>query len=157
MQPPEAGVVATFNITVGAFQPALRDTPEQFGGTFKFVARDADGLPVVGEYFEGSPRTDSFKAELQVLERDSPRPLSEQLANRTMLSTLAVQFIGNKALQADGTWSQVVTPGCTSALSQTLPHCCSSYVRGHANPDPWLRFAEGRALESVRGQLRTMV
>lgn len=63
------------------------------GTTFTFVARDSDGLPIVGENFNGYPRVESFVAELH-WEGSDPPPVER----------LPITFIGNRELQPDGTW-----------------------------------------------------
>ena len=43
--------------------------PEDAGGTFEFVMRDRDGIPVVNEWIGGTERINQFRAELVYAER----------------------------------------------------------------------------------------
>jgi len=130
-------VAANFQVQVGTFLPSTRTIKEAEagtlngrGGTFQFIARDADGLPLAGEAADGAQRIDSFKAELHVLARDTYESPNAQVKNRTDVQDLQVLYIGNKKLELDGTYSGVVTPQFESdglmevvvELGRTGPH-----------------------------------
>ena len=120
---------------IGPWVPSLRyDEETRTGTTFRFIARDEDGLPVVGETFEEQPRTSSFEAFLHkldedVLDVDSPKNLSEQVDPNAV--RLPIQFIGNKDLRPDGSYQVVSNPPLrvndglmevTVELAHTGPH-----------------------------------
>lgn len=103
--------------------------PSRAGTTFTFVGNDADGLPIVGETFSGYPRVDSFKAELHWLglSAESSQPGAVAAAP---IEVVPIRFIGNRELQADGSWLVVPDPPrsqdgtfhVTVSLSRTGSH-----------------------------------
>lgn len=115
-------VVAEFQIRVGPFQPSLRNTGGGLGGAFRFVARDVDGLPVVGDTFNGAQRASSFRAELHVLDVEadlSAGALMEQLRARAELTTTAITVAGEAT--APETGEAAATPlGAASEMKELL-------------------------------------
>ena len=106
------------DVPVGAYDPGLA------GLTVSFVARDADGLPIVSETINGcksrtrtlinspdtlitcattptlaDPRVDAFQAELHWL---GPMP--------PPAGRMPIQFMGNRMQDADGSWVVVQSP-----------------------------------------------
>lgn len=136
--PPPFIVAYTFpQIQVGTYDPAK---PFGAGTSFRFVARDSDGLPVVGETYNGFPRVDGFRAELRWLGSNfggdgvsavsvgSTGAVSTTVAPVTW--ELPVRFIGNRAAQPDGSWLVLPDPPraqdgtfhVTVSLRRTGPH-----------------------------------
>lgn len=76
---------------IGRFQPSQ---PDVAGVRFRFVARDVDGLPIVGETYNNLPRVNSFSA---VLHRERAA-VGERPVN------LPIDFVGNKRLTEEGTY-----------------------------------------------------
>ena len=69
-------------VRVGKYEPAQRLVADSPGTTFSMIARDEDGLPVVGEYFQAVPRVNSFRAELHVLDVGSGSGLLAMMSVR---------------------------------------------------------------------------
>jgi hypothetical protein len=108
-------VAASFVVRVGQFNPTQRYEDTAPGTAFRFVARDSDGLPITGEFFQGVPRTSSFLAQLHMIDESSPLSIEQQidLSIRNTANpppSLPINFVGNKELQEDNTWGPVVSP-----------------------------------------------
>ena len=83
-------VVDSYELKTGQYDPL---NPQLAGGTFQFVMRDVDGLPVVSEMHEAYPRLEDFYVELRRANH-----------NETKRTRLRTTFIGNKQREADGTF-----------------------------------------------------